>query len=235
MRLCAQQGMKNMGRENIKISDELLAAFLDGNVTAVEAEAVLSAAASDASLMEFFSVASDVSLYAVEGQSPLCSLAAEDPDKLCAVHCERYVLQCFGIRPSMEEILKVVEEDALMEAGGMPLFNVGALCSRYGLKTRKEFCGDFVPMMDALDRGCQVIAAVDVGELDPLRAEVEDVEDRYQGQRPDHCVVVLSIDPDQSEVVCYDPASGEMPVTIPIPDFMDAWQDSDCYMVAVSK
>lgn len=224
-----------MEREKINITDELLAAFLEGNVNGPEAEAVLSAAASDASLMEFFSVASDVSMFAVEGQSPLCSLAAERPDKLCAVHCERYILQCFGIRKSMDELLKVVEEESLMEAEGMPLFNVGRLCSLHGLNVHKSFCSDFVPMMDAMSKGCQVIAAVDVGELDPALAEIEDVEDRYHGHRPDHCVVVLSVDPDQSEVLCYDPASGEMPVTISIPDFMDAWQDSDCYMVVVSK
>ena len=71
--------------------------------------------------------------------------------------------------------------------------------------------------------------------LDPLCAEYESLEDRIAGPRPDHCVVVLSCDPDSDEVVCYDPSSGEIPVSIPVSAFLDAWKDSENYMVTVGK
>lgn len=50
-----------MAEERIVITDELLAAFLDGNVSGKEAQAILDAAAEDSSLREFLSIAADIS------------------------------------------------------------------------------------------------------------------------------------------------------------------------------
>jgi hypothetical protein len=50
-----------MAEERIVITDELLAAFLDGNVNGKEVQAILQAAAEDSSLQEFLSIAADVS------------------------------------------------------------------------------------------------------------------------------------------------------------------------------
>lgn len=49
-----------MSEEKLTITDELLAAFLDGNVSGKEAKAILKAAEEDSSLREFFSIAADV-------------------------------------------------------------------------------------------------------------------------------------------------------------------------------
>ena len=50
-----------MSEEKLTITDELLAAFLDGNVSGKEAKAILKAAEEDSSLREFLSIAADVS------------------------------------------------------------------------------------------------------------------------------------------------------------------------------
>ena len=47
--------------ERMMITDEILAAFLDGNVSGKEAKAILKAAEEDSSLGEFLSIAADVS------------------------------------------------------------------------------------------------------------------------------------------------------------------------------
>ena len=57
--------------ERMMITDELLAAFLDGNVSGMETEAILEAAAHDSSLREFLAIAADVSDHAPEVRSPL--------------------------------------------------------------------------------------------------------------------------------------------------------------------
>ena len=49
-----------MSEEKLTITDELLAAFLDGNVSGKEAKAILKAAEEDSSLREFLSIAADV-------------------------------------------------------------------------------------------------------------------------------------------------------------------------------
>ena len=50
-----------MSEEKLTITDELLAAFLDGNVSGKEAKAILKAAEEDSSLREVLSIAADVS------------------------------------------------------------------------------------------------------------------------------------------------------------------------------
>ena len=221
--------------ERMMITDELLAAFLDGNVSGKEAEAILEAAVTDSSLREFLAIAAKVSDHPLQESSPLAALAAEAPDRLCAVHCERYVLQCFGMTRSVEELVSYANGRGLIKDGGTPLANVGYISEHYGLSVSRVFASDLDVVEKALSEGSQVIAAVDVGELDPSRAEYECLEDRIIGPRPDHCVVVLACDLAADEVVCYDPSSGDIPVSIPVTAFLNAWKDSENYLVIVGK
>lgn len=221
MRFWVSQNRKTMTEDRIIITDELLAAFLDGNVSGREAEAIMKAAAADSSLRETISI--------------LSALAADAPDKLCAIHCERYVLQCFGISSSVEELLSYASGQGLIEEEGMPLGNVGRVSEHYGLFVENKFASGTDDIIASLSDGNQVIAAVDVGELDPALSEYESLEDVVIGPRPDHCVVVLSCDPSDDEIVCYDPSSGDVPVTISITAFLDAWKDSENYMVSIGR
>ena len=221
--------------ERMMITDELLAAFLDGNVSGKETEAILEAAAHDSSLREFLAIAADVSDHAPEVRSPLMALAAEAPDKLCAVHCEHYILRCFGISSTMDELVDFAHDNNLLKKEGTPLANIGYISEHYGLCVSRVFASGPADLEAALSAGRQVIAAVDLGELDPLCAEYESLEDRIVGPRPDHCVVVLSCDSDSDEVVCYDPSSGDIPVSIPVSSFLDAWKDSENFMVTVGR
>ncbi len=224
-----------MAKEEMMIDDGLLAAFLDGNVSGKEVEAILQAAAHDSSLREFLAIAADVSDHPYEVHSPLMALAAETPDKQCAIHCERYILRCFGISSSVDELVDFAHDNNLIREEGTPLANIGYISEHYGLSVSRIFASGLKEIEDALTAGRQVIAAVDVGELDLSKTEYESLEDRIVGPRPDHCVVVLSCDPDSDEVVCYDPSSGEIPVSIPVSAFLDAWKDSENYMVTVGK
>lgn len=221
--------------ERMMITDELLAAFLDGNVSGKEAEAILEAAVTDSSLREFLAIAAEVSDHPLQESSPLAALAAEAPDGLCAVHCERYVLQCFGVTKSVEELVSYALGSDLIKEGGTPLANVGSISEHYGLSVSRVFASDLGVVETAISNGSQVIAAVDVGELDPLRADYECLEDRIIGPRPDHCVVVLAYETLTDEVVCYDPSYGDIPVSIPISAFLDAWKDSENYLVIIGK
>lgn len=224
-----------MAKEEMMIDDGLLAAFLDGNVSGKEVEAILQAAAHDSSLREFLAIAADVSDHASEVHSPLMALAAETPDKLCAIHCERYILRCFGISSSVEDLVAFAHDNDLIREEGTPLANIGYISEHYGLSVSRIFASDPAELEASLYAGRQVIAAVDLGELDPVCAEYESLEDRIVGPRPDHCVVVLSFDCDSDEVVCYDPSSGDIPVSIPVSSFLDAWKDSENYMVTVGR
>ncbi len=165
----------------------------------------------------------------------LSALASAAHDRLCAVHCERYVLQYFGISTSVEELVSYGYDQCLIMEEGTPLSNVGKIAEHYGLSIKQTFASGIQEIESALSANRQVIVAIDVGELDPLSSEYEYLEDCIAGPRPDHCVVVLSCDPSDGEVVCYDPSAGEIPISIPIPAFLDAWQDSRNYMIVADK
>ena len=69
---------------NNHISDELLAAFMEGNVNEQELAHVLRAARTDAELQEVLNIALEVD----EESLPMFQMAAEGGRNLCDVQCE---------------------------------------------------------------------------------------------------------------------------------------------------
>ena len=76
--------------------------------------------------------------------------------------------------------------------------------------------------------------AVDGGELLGDRW-MEMMEDIFDGEKPDHTVVVLGYDKELNTVTVYDPNSDNDTDSYPIEQFMDAWNDSNNYFVTVCK
>ena len=85
-----------------------------------------------------------------------------------------------------------------------------------------------------MESGSQVIAIVDGGELtgNPFDEALEDI---LVGEKPDHCVSVLNIDIPAGEVVLYDPSFGDIPLTVTLSKFLDAWADSGYRYVEISN
>ncbi len=216
-----------MEMNKLRLTDEILAAFIEGNATAEETAAVLLAAKGDARLRELLSLA----IPRDSGIPMLAQAASGESDKLCNVRCEQYVLQCFGITVSEKELAgKALSEDWLKD-GGTPLFRIGSLCSIYGLSVTRKYHASPEDIRGALSEGCQVIVAVDGGEIDG-DLEAEALEDDFIGKIPDHALVVLSC---RDKVVCYNPFRGDVPQEIPEDRFIDAWDDSNNYMVKITS
>ena len=77
------------------ISDELLAAYLDGNTNPSETLEVLNAIKADPELRNILNVAlsvDDSNSPFVEGVLPMMKLAAESGNNVCSVMCEAFVL-----------------------------------------------------------------------------------------------------------------------------------------------
>ena len=215
-----------MEMDKHQLTDELIAAFLEGNVTPVEAEMVLTAARKDRRLREYLAIA---------GSGPdilpmLAQAAETEHDNRCNIRCEQYVLQRFGITvPETELARKAAEADWLKE-DGTPLFQIGNLCADNGLSVARQYNATVEDIRAALADGYEVIVAVDRSEIDgDIRQEM--MEDVFIGKIPDHSLVVLSIG---NEIVCYNPFHGEAPQMIPEDRFIDAWDDSNYYMVKIN-
>lgn len=86
----------------------------------------------------------------------------------------------------------------------------------------------------AINAEKQVLVAVDGGELIGNPFE-EKLEDALVGGIADHCVVVLNYDEEDNKVMLFNPAFGDIPLTVSTETFLDSWEDSGNYTIEVSK
>lgn len=200
------------------ISDELLAAFLEGNVNKEEMEQVLEAVGTDAELRETL----DIALQIEEEEHPILQMAAEGGRNLCEIQCEAYVLRQRGIQVDEEDLLEIAKDNHWIKRAGTPLQFMGNLMEYMGLKVSRRYEAHIEDIKDALGNGDSVIVAVDSDKLYPERPDEEDATN--------HAIVVTGIDQNLETVIICDPedlTEKEIETSL----FMSAWYESQNYMV----
>ena len=162
----------------------------------------------------------------------IMKIARSKSDSLCAVRCEQYILHCFGIHQSLDDLRDLAMANGWLSEDGARVQDLGNTAKEFGLRVEKRNDAILQDIMQALEEGKQVIAAVDGGELigDPVEERLEDV---FAGGIVDHCVVVLGIDVDMDDVALYDPAFGPIPLSVSVAHFLDAWEDSNYHCVLI--
>lgn len=197
------------------ISDELLAAYMEGNVNEMELTQVLQAAKTDAELRE----ALDIALKLDEEELPL-QMAAEGGRNLCEIQCEAYVLKRCGIDCSVDELLEVAKENHWIKRAGTSLQYMGNLLEYKGLKVNRKHESTIDDIREAIQNDGNVIVAVDSDKLYPERPDEEDATN--------HAVVVTAVN--SNMVTIYDPGD-HIEVDIKQSLFMNAWKESRYYLV----
>lgn len=197
------------------ISDELLAAYLEGNINKNEMAQVLQAAGADEELQE----ALDIALQLDEEEVPL-QMAAEGGRNLCEVQCEAYVLRHRGIDCSVEELLELAKGNHWIKRAGTPLQYMGNLLEHKGLRVNRKYEATIDNIRDAIESDGNVIVAVDSDKLYPERPDEEDATN--------HAVVVIGLNAET--VTIYDPGD-HIEVDIKQSLFMNAWKESRYYLV----
>lgn len=228
-----------MDRKGINnISDEMLAAFLDGNVTAHECCDILDALSYDAGLRELLRVSSlvDKELGLSNDDCeilPMTAMAASCEDgAYCSLECEKYILRNFDVKFDEDRLIEDAVRNGWQTENGTALHNVGRHLEKNGLVVTRRYKASVEDLIEALEAGEMVIAAVDEGELTGDR-EKEMREDILVGQIPDHTVVVLSVSVLEQTIRIYDPNSLNAQDIYPMNIFCDAWNDSQNYLVTV--
>lgn len=222
-----------------KPSAELIAAFLDGNATAQESQAILAALSEDAELRELLHISQLVDAElgnAEEGCDyiPMTAMAASCSEgAYCSLECEKHILNDFNIAYDEEQLMNDAVHNGWHKENGTALHNIGRHLEKAGLVVTRRFYSTLEDIVKALGDNEKVIVAVDGGELlgDKFTELKEDI---LVGQIPDHSVVVLSVDISNGTVTVYDPNSLNQEDTYPVRAFENAWNDSKNYMVAVS-
>lgn len=214
-----------MARNNF-ISDEQLAAYLDGNLTEAEACEVLRAMKSDKELSEILGIALDVDeTHPVPYDVlPMMQLAAESGNNICSILCEAYILNRREVPFLEHELLDLAQKNHWLTPQGSPLHSIGQLLAHYGLMVTRKYDANIQDVLDALASDNDVIVAVDSDKLCHGREDLDDV--------PNHAVVVTKIDTITEIVTIFDPQENSE-LSLSIARFEQAWKMSHCYMVRV--
>lgn len=212
-----------MANNNYYISEELLAAYIEGNTTPAETIQVLQALKTDPVLRETL----DVVLNLEEEHEitlPIMQMAAESGENLCGVMCEAYVLRRRDIDFEESNLLSIARENRWLKAKGTPLHSLGQLLAYEGMLVTRQYDATIGDLVHALCLDNDVIVALDRDKLYP---ELPDEEDATN-----HAVVVTAIDLEGETITLYDPPKTTV-FKFQLSTFENAWKESQHYMVRV--
>ncbi len=160
----------------------------------------------------------------------------QDGQSSCAVVSQEFVLeQLTGREFDEHDLCDLAAEKGWFDPdpdGGTLPCNVGNILSEYGLNVTEPRCGGTIEDIEScLSSGGQVVIGVDSSEL----YFGNDDGPFNIGMQSDHAVQVIGIDksdPSNPMVILNDSGiSDGAGAMVPLDDFMDAWEDSGCFMV----
>lgn len=156
----------------------------------------------------------------------------------CAIKSQQIILNEFGLDVTEDQLVKVALEKGwyTRDGSGTTFENVGNLLEYAGIDVTRQVDANVFSLVSELSQGHKVIVGVDSGEL--WRGKIQGwFKDFFIGDTPDHAIVVAGIDtsdPNNVMVIVDDPGTGDYHKAYPLGEFMDAWSDSQCYMVATN-
>lgn len=217
--------------DNHNISDELLAAFLDGNTSAADTRRVLKAAQHDAQLQELIRIASlvdeDINAQSNTAVIPMTAMAAKKKDDyLCDIECEEFVLRQLGIEATHKSLLDTACKNRWLREKGMPLYNMGRLLEKNHLAVSRRYGSTIDDVARLLDAGNQLIAVID----NTLLAHPSAAGERH----PNHAVAISSLSADKKEITLFNPYTDEELTSYPTASFLEAWSQSNNYLVVTN-
>lgn len=217
------------------ISDEMLAAYLDGNATSEERE-IISKSGIDIPSYEV------VQSYANIGTTNDFDMDIDAnpylqsyPDT-CAIKSQQLILNDFGIPCSEDDLVRYSAEHGWYNGNGTSMEDVGKLLEDAGIQCTRQCDANVFNLVSELSQGHKVIVGVDSGELWGNRF-TEWLKDFFLGVTPDHALLVTGIDtndPNNVKVIVTDPGTGEAGKSYPLEQLMDAWSDASCYMCSTN-
>ena len=214
-----------------QISDELLAAFLDGNTNAEDTMRVLNAAEQDMELQEIIRIASevdeDMAITVKPTIIPMTAMAAKKKETyLCDIECEEFVLHQFGIEVTHKSLLDTAYKNCWLKDKGMPLYNIGRLLEKNNLPVSRRYNSTIEEVVHLLSAGNQLIAVVDDTLLGNAQSSAN--------QHPNHAVAISSISVETDEIILFNPNTDEELTKYSISSFMEAWRQSNNYLVVIN-
>jgi hypothetical protein len=216
---------------NINISDELLAAYLEGNTTSEETMQVLRALEQDELLNEILITSERVDSMSANSKPeytllPMGQLAAKAKDNLCDLQCEEYILSKLNIDFDVTDLSEEARENKWLKDKGTPLHSVGRLLEQKGLSVVRRYNASNDDLLQAIDSKCNIIVIVNADKL-IFTEDKKQLEDEISY----HAIVLLDYNSAKNSVSVYDPATQNGIDKYSLDQFRAAWEDALCFMV----
>lgn len=210
------------------ISDELLAAYLDGNTSEDETKQVLQALREDKELQEVLDVALQVEDDSIQSSFttdviPMLQMAATGRENICAVLCEIYILHRRQLPYDEDWLLNTARRKDWLKPEGTPLYCLGNLLAYSGMYVSRKYNSTLDDIKYALQIDNDVVVGVD---REKLYAEEIDMEDLTN-----HAVVVTHVE--DETVTIFDPYEAPYISNIPLANFLNAWKESHNFMIQI--
>jgi hypothetical protein len=154
---------------------------------------------------------------------PLMQTVALGNENICAVHCEIFILHRRQLPYDEEWLLNAARRKDWLKPEGTPLYCLGNLLSYSGMFVCRKYNSTLEDIQNALMQDHDVVVGVD---REKLYAEAFDLEDLTN-----HAVVVTHIE--DHFVTVFDPYEEPYISRIPLNNFLNAWKESNNYMIQV--
>ena len=151
----------------------------------------------------------------------------------CAIKSQQLIMTDFGLCVSEDQLVQYSMDKGWYSGNGTMIQDVGKLLVEAGIPCSQSYEANVYDLVNELAQGHKVIVAVDSGELWD-NGILDWLKDIFV-DTPDHALIVAGIDmtnPDQPMVVLTDPGTGQPAQPYPLEQFMDAWKDSQNFMVS---
>lgn len=191
----------------------------------------------------------------IYGEDSLHSDETFDPviyqgnEGVCAIRSQQIVLRDYGIDISLDELKAYAIEQGWYDPsdeGGTPMWAIGNLLEVCGVHNNQSCDNTVYDLVNELAQGHRIIVGVDANELwasrdhDILKNAKEWFNDFFVGDTPNHALIVAGVqvnpdNPTDIKVILTDPGQGDLRIEYSLEDFMDAWEDSHCFMVSTDS
>lgn len=208
------------------VSDEDIAAYLDGNLCEEEVADIFSALGDNPEVAELLSLSPEIDREVAEEKIrllPMWALAAANPENLCSFECESFILQQLDYDIDHWSLLEEAKANNWICEEGTPLHHVGKLLELKGVYVERKYDATISDLSQAVDSGKHVIAVIDRNIMD------SDMDAKHTSY---HAIYVTGVGNGNVNYLNLDTRVEE---TIVNDDFRYAWNASGCYMVVASK
>ena len=169
----------------------------------------------------------------------------QGPEGVCAIRSQQIILRDYGIDVSLEELKQFALQNGWYEdGGGTPMGYVGAIIDACGVGVRQDINCTVYDLVNELAQGHRVIVGVDANELWAVRdgnhiAQAKEFIKDIFNEEANHALIVAGVevnpsDPEDVKVILTDPGTGDLRIEYTLEQFMDAWEDSDCFMTTTT-